>query len=109
MARPHLFRIAFHGLLDRWSKVAEAFDELWHPRRQSKHILKHQDLAVTGDAGADTDGGDRHLAGNAPGERLGDRLEHHGERAGVGDRTRIRLDRRPVALVATLGAKQPMR
>src|ERR1700681_941500 len=63
--------IALDRPLDRRPELAEALDEFRHPRRQPEHVLKHEDLAVAGDAGADADGGDRDLFGDAAPERLG--------------------------------------
>src|SRR5580693_7769563 len=65
--------VALDRPFDRGPELAEPFDEFRHPRRQPEHVLKHQNLAVAGYAGADADGGDRDLFGDAAPQRLGDR------------------------------------
>ena len=70
-------------------RAREALDEFRHARRQAEHVFEHQNLAVAGGAGADADGGDRDLRGDAAAERLGDGFEHQRERAGVGDRAGV--------------------
>src|ERR1700722_2430944 len=80
--------IALDRPFDRGPEFAEPLDEFRHPRRQPEHVLEHEDLAVAGHAGADADGGDRDLFGDAPPERLGDRFEHHGECPGISHRAR---------------------
>src|SRR5579863_1411606 len=105
-ARPDFLRIAFDCLLDRRAELAEAFDEFRHPRRQSEHILQDQNLAITGDAGANADRRDCDLRRDAPPERFGDRFKHDGKAAGIRHRARVRFDRRPIALVAALRAER---
>ena len=46
------------------------------------------------------------LLGDAAAERLGHRLDHHREGAGLGHRLGVGLDRRPVVLVAALRAER---
>ena len=50
-----------------------------------------------------------HRAGDAAGERLGHRLDHQREGAGVGDRLRVVLDRPPVASSRPWARNEPMR
>src|SRR5580658_2750276 len=69
-ARPHLLRIGTHGGLDRRSELAIALDEFRHPRRQSQHILQHQNLSVARGTSPDTDGWDRYRLGDAAPQRL---------------------------------------
>src|SRR5205085_1712809 len=87
-------------------KIAVAANELWNSRRQSQHVLKHEDLAIAGDARADADGRDRNLLGDPPPKRLGDRLDHHRKCTGVGHGPGVSLDRLPVRLVTALSAER---
>src|SRR5580698_7304895 len=72
--------VALDRPLDRGPELAEPLDEFRHSRRQTEYVLEHENLAVAGHAGADADGGDRDLLGDAPPQRLGDRFKYHGER-----------------------------
>jgi len=102
-ARPDFLRISLHRLLDGGSQIAEALDEFRYPRGKPEHILKHEDLAVAGRAGADADRGNCDLRRDAASQRLGDRFQHHRKRTSIRHGTRIGLDARPLALIAALG------
>src|ERR1700730_9828668 len=91
---------------DRMSELSVAPHEFRHPRGESAHVLKHQDLAVAGNAAADADRGDRNGSADAPGKRLGNGLDDDREGSPIGNRAGIVLDRPPMRLLASLCAKR---
>src|SRR5262245_29054102 len=92
--------------LDGGTKLAIALDEFRHPRGQPEHVLKHQDLAIAGDASPDADGRDFDASRDAAGERLGHRLDHDRKGAGLRDSPPVIPERPPTRLAATLSAKR---
>src|SRR5680860_1319394 len=90
-----LGRIGLDRAFDGAAELGIFLDEFWHARRKPKHILKHEDLPVTLRRGANADGGNGDLFGNPRREKLGQRLEDHRERAGLGDDLGILLELRP--------------
>ena len=94
--------IGLHGASIAVAELSVFLDEFRHARRQAEHVLEHQDLPVALGRGADADGRDRDALGDPRGERLGQRLEHDGEGARLGDGLGIVLERRPFGAVAAL-------
>src|SRR5262249_56905011 len=78
-------RVGCNRGLDGETKLAIALDEFRHPRGEPEHVLKHQDLAIAGDASTDADGRDFDGSRDAAGERLGPPPHHDPKSAPLRD------------------------
>ena len=70
-AAANICRIRGNSRFDRGPEIAVTANEFRHSRREPEHVLKNEDLPVTGATATDADGRYRDVLADAPRERLG--------------------------------------
>jgi hypothetical protein len=88
--RSDLGSIGCGRLADLLGEVVVAFNEARRAFEQAEHIVRNEDLAVAFGRRADADDRNGDLAGDAGGDLLHHAFQDDGERAGIGDRLRVR-------------------
>src|SRR5699024_11396314 len=68
--------VGARGALQLGAELRVGLDELPREAGQPRHVLPDQHLTVAGGPGADADGGDGQLRGDAGGDLSGHQLEH---------------------------------